>query len=255
MQTFESPRFLIRQTRANLAEFKSVCDAFFKANPADYVVDTDPNSGEQIHKFRFGNPLPDKARHIAATAINDMRHALDQIATISFEIVTGIDAPRSLYFPIGTNENDLRGRVRKDFPTELHSVFQMFQFKETGNRFNTTAILQDLSKAARNKHRITLNLSGRAFETSFNQIFMSAGTEFFFEPVWDTRNNEFVVARVPAGGHLHHDIQITFFVSFSDAGPIDGFEVMRALTDLCDAVEWILDTVEGEVSKILSVRT
>lgn len=254
MDLFNSPKFLIRQTRDNVAEFTRICDAFFKAHPGRSVVETNPKTGEETHKFCFGEPFPDRLREIAFNGIMNMRLALDQAACKAFEAITKRDAPDSLYFPIATNAADLKGRVKQHFPPELHATFEGFKSYPTGND-TPGDIVCDMNKAARRKHRIVCGISAQVESWSFNEtLVIPAGTRF---PIleWDARNDELIIAVVPRNGRFHAKFDISFFVCFNDAGPLTTAPVIGALGPIADAVEKIVLDIERDTLAILASRS
>ena len=71
---FESPKYLISQTRENLDEFDEICNTIFEGNCYTDVVDIDSETGNKTFKIKFNRTVPQRARHIAATAISDLKH-------------------------------------------------------------------------------------------------------------------------------------------------------------------------------------
>ena len=55
---FESPRFLINQTRSNIAEFEELCKKFFDTHKGEQRVDVDLKTGDKTIKVAFEHLFP-----------------------------------------------------------------------------------------------------------------------------------------------------------------------------------------------------
>jgi hypothetical protein len=254
MADFESPKFLIRQTRANREEFATIIRAHFAANPCHRRTDVDPKTGYKTYKVVLGGPLPDRARHIAASGITDLRHALDQATCIAVEIITGAD-PGLIYFPFAANPNDLRGRLAKTIPTELHSVFEGFQPYPTGAGYaGGSDNLCKLSKAAQLKHRISCS-TGASMQTLKPGDITIFKAEFYF-PLFrrDRTNGDLIIGVAAPDGYIDGDFDMTFFIGFQDAGPLTHEPIEGVLAELSTAVEGIVLGLEAETARIVAAR-
>ena len=209
---------------------------------------------EYQDKIVFG-PLPDKARHVAATGIIDLKHALDQAACAAFQIVTGRE-PDGVYFPFATNPKDLRGRLAKMMPPELHPVLEGFQAYPTGpGHPGGSDHLCTLSKVANQKHRISCGIGH-----SINEIggegwsATHAVTVYFPFPKWDGENGELIFAVVKPHGDFRANLRGTMQVGFEHAGAFNGEAVDAVLKELATIVEGIVLGLEAETERIVSSR-
>jgi hypothetical protein len=251
---FESPKFLIAQTRENIAEFDTIRQRFFELNPGKAVVDREPKTGNKVYKMTFGQPLPAKLRSIAAAGIVDLRHSLDQATCAAFEQVTGRAAGDRLYFPFAGNPNDLRGRLSKDIPPELHPAFLSFESYPTGQGYSSGSdLLCDLSKAAQRKHRISARIGAQVSNMRFTNGMIPGGV--VIRPAhWDSGKQELILATGPPDRDITAQVEVSHYVSFDDAGPLTGRPIIEVLTDLADRVGKIVSDLENATNRILAAR-
>ena len=163
---FESPKFLVQQTRESLDEFRALCSGLFSGECYTHVIDVDPKTANKTFKIKFNRPLPGRARHIASTAISDLRHALDQAMCSAVTMLTGEDII-DVYFPFATNPHDLKGRLRtakyQKLPQEILALLESFEPYPSGTGYpGGNALLANLSKTAGpNKHQVSCKISGQ----------------------------------------------------------------------------------------------
>jgi hypothetical protein len=252
---FESPRFLIAQISQNIAEFDTIRQRFFDVNPGRLLVDYDVKTGNKVYKITFGQPLPMKLRSIAAAGIVDLRHSLDQATCAAVEQVTGRPASNRLYFPFASNPKDLRGRLSKEIPPELHPTFLAFESYPTGHDYTGGSdLLCDLSKAAQRKHRISANIDARIANMSFYNGVIPGGV-VIGPHQWDGRKNELMIATCPRDKDITTQIRVNHFVCFGNAGPLTGRPVIETLLDLTAKVRSIVSDLETSTNRILSGKT
>jgi hypothetical protein len=244
---FESPKFHIRQTRASAAEFQAIVRAFFQGRKWTRIIEVDPKTGDKTFKLTISDPLPDRLRDIASSGIVNLRHALDQAACAAFSIVTETDAPDTLYFPIASHLNDLKGRLRKSYPPELHTVFAALQPYPTG-----MDLICDLNTAARRKHRLTCRIGGKVVSTSNLRSTHVRQLAWPFE--WNVAKNELILGRTTAEGDINDDVQIGFHVTLYDAGSLTGRALPSVLNDLATVVEQVVHALEAGTNLILAER-
>ncbi|WP_441256430.1 hypothetical protein AB7Z32_23675 [Bradyrhizobium sp. 482_C4_N1_1] len=248
MPDFESPKFLIGQTREQLIELDRILIPYFSHHLL--IAENEPRTNRKIIKQVFTGPIPGRVRHIAASGIADMRHALDQATCSAFEIVTGKSAPNTLYFPIASSPADLASRLTRALPPSLHAVFQSFQsYGPSPSYEGGSTILAALSKAAQRKHRVTCSVHASVGSWSFRELHLSAHTEFpIFE--WIAEKGELIIAKTP--GHVGGlDMNFNYQVVYQNAGPIDGEPISPVLGTFADTVERIVLSIEAEVDRIV----
>ena len=249
---FESPLFLVAQTKENLAEFDRACDAFFNANSSTNVVDVDPRTGNKTFKVKFGGKVPGKIRHLATSAITDMRNALDQASCAAVKTITGND-PGLLYFPFATNPNDLSGRLRKSFPDEIHPTFQWCQPYPTGTGYvGGDDLLCRFSRASGpNKHQVSCEVGGQITEFRANSI-RGHGLiiEMGLPPQWDIDNNELIIGIASPTGHIDYDFGMSFYIALAEASELSGAPASPILRTLLNTVERIVLAIRSDTQVV-----
>jgi len=252
--TFESPKFLLTQTRGAIVRFGQIAEAYFEANHAERTVSVDPKTGWKTYKATFANPLPAELRHIAFTAVNDLRHALDQILCTSVEAITGRVATRSDYFPIGGDPRDFEAKLRV-VPDGLKQVFRDFQVYPRSAQYDGgDDLLCDLSKAAQRKHRLSCRIGAvvAAMDGGGTIDFDPDGGSMSLFPQWNIHTQELIYGTTGPKGHLIHTLRLSGFLVYYDAGPLTGRSVVDITNDIIDRVESILRTVEHETLMVRS---
>jgi hypothetical protein len=259
-EPFESPKFLIRQTQENLAEFNAICAGLFSGKCSSNVVEIDPQTGNKTYKIKFDKLIPGRARDIATHAVSDLRHSLDQAICDSVRVLTGND-PGLIYFPIATNLDDLNGRLNgrnyETVPPELHPILRSFEpYPSRQGAGGGNDLICDLGKAAGpNKHQVTCAIGARivAFDAKGIEIIKCIGG-FMLPPRWDMTKNEMIIATVTPDGHAKYSLDMTFYIAFDDAGPLTGRAIETELRCLVPVVERIVLGLEAETGRILRVR-
>ncbi|RWP66251.1 hypothetical protein [Mesorhizobium sp.] len=249
---FESPLFLIARTKENLSELDAACNALFDGDCSASVVDIDPKTGNKTFKLKFTRKIPGRIRHIAATALSDLRHALDQASVASVKAITK-EEPDLLYFPFAANPNDLVGRLRKSFPDEIHPTFLWCTPYPTGEGYKGgNDLLAQFSKASGpNKHQITCKIGGH-ISTFRSDSFRAIGTvsEIRIPPAWDIDENELVIGTTTPWGYIEYNFQMSFYVALAEAGQLTGQPASPALHTLLDTVENIVTALRTDTKCI-----
>jgi hypothetical protein len=252
---FESPRFLLAQTHENLAEFNAICARFFDGNSYANVVDVDRETGNKTFKVKFAHAFPGRARHIAATAINDVRHSLDQAVCAAVRAVTGKE-PGTIYFPKGETRNDYVARVHKYIPDVLWPIFLTFESYPTGDGYpGGDPVLSNLiASTGANKHDITCKVGAIVAFWGPENISGTDGISMMIPPTWDWEQNEMVIGITRASGHIHYKFNFSPAVVFGDAGKLNGAPVSLFLSKALSAAEGIVGSIEKETARILASR-
>ncbi|QKC96049.1 hypothetical protein EB231_16085 [Mesorhizobium sp. NZP2298] len=250
---FESPLFLIAQTKENLSEFDIACKALFKSDRGTSVVDINPKTGNKTFKIKFTGRVSGRIRHIAATAISDLRHALDQAAVASVKAITKADAGL-IYFPFATNPNDLMGRLKQSYPNEIHPTFLWCKPYPTGEGYKGgNDLLTQFSKASGpNKHQITCKIGGHISRFSVDSIkYQGLVGEALIPPIWDIDQNELVIGTTAPSGHIDYNFEMSFYVALADAGQLSGHPASPTLHTLLATVEDIVLSIRTDTKCII----
>lgn len=253
MDHFESPKYLVSQTRENMAEFKTIYDSLFSGVCYSSVVDVDPKTGNKTYKIKFNRPIPNRARHIAATAISDLKHALDQAFTTSVRLVTGND-PGLIYFPFATNPTDLEGRFNieayKNVPEKIRAVIRDVKPYPSGTSYKGGSdLLCRLSKTAGpNKHNVTCKVVGRIIRLNNDNIHGTKLIRMGLPPRWDVDKNELIIGVTEPDGEIQYKFDLTFYIALYEAGPLTGAPVLETAIKLADTIEPIIANLEAASS-------
>lgn len=247
---FESPRFLVQQTKENLLEFKELCAVLFNGEGHSHVVDVDPTTGDKTYKVKFNKPIPGKARYIAGAALNDLKHALDQAMCDVIKVTTDLRDVKDIYFPFGTHPNDLAARVARfqDLPQEIVSLLNGFESYPTGKGYSGgDNLLADFSKVVgTNKHQVTCNIRCSIPEFRADSIIgYGLIRELRMPPRWDMANNELIVGIAGPSAHLKYDFEMAVEVVFTNAGVLTGTPVEPVIGALIDRVDKIVSDLES----------
>lgn len=256
---FESPRFLVAQTRENLDVFDGIFKATFTKDACRHVIDVEPRTGNKIYKVRLANPIPGRLRHIVVTAISDLRHALDQALCDAVEVLTNRD-PGLLYFPFPTSPADLAGRLNSKqyatVPTELHAVIAGFEPYPTSEAHQGgNDLLSALGRAAGpNKHRLSCGI-GAMFQSYRDGVLSGAGIiNAPVPPTWDMNKGEMIVATVAPDGFLLYNFKLYFYITIRKAGALSDKPAADILRKLASHVESVIGVLERETARLLSER-
>ena len=245
---FASPRQRIGRAKFQLRTLVQDGKAFFKRAPYARIVETDPDTGDQLHKVRFTRQIPGKMTAVAVEAIENLRSALDQTGYVT-AILSGVTDPKGAYFPIADSEaqlgTDVIGRQRcKDLPPDILTLFCSFKPYKGGNKS-----LWALNRLCNySKHRIlSAALHCDHFVTK-SPGYISGGA--ILMPAWDHEKNEMIFGRVQPGGDFKYDFEFSFYVTFSEVPELVGMPAIPMLHATISDVERILLATETEARKL-----
>ena len=236
MPDFSDPLLLLEGAEENIGKLEKVFEEVISENRARIVFDKLKN-GNKKYKIILEKNIPNSARLILVSIINDLRHSLDQACCIAYEYVSEEEAPANLYFPFASTPGDLEKRLEKSFPagrfpTELHDAilstrpYYSDDSHEAGNRH-----LCWLSKVAQRKHRLVVKLgvNCRAWREGMCQFHKIVGG-LDLPPQWDPVRDEMILCTTaPDGGVEVNDVQLDVFAALYSTGVVDGFSAIDTL--------------------------
>jgi hypothetical protein len=154
---FESPKMLIDEAKASIADFKVACDLFVQDHTYNIINEVDRNTREQVIKLRFLRKMPPRLRITASHIVNDLRHSLDQ-AVCDGAVLLGRKHARGVHFPFAKSaaefENEAKNRL-KDVHSDLVAFVKGFKAHYGGD-----GLLYAVgSLAGPNKHQRILQIS------------------------------------------------------------------------------------------------
>jgi hypothetical protein len=114
-----------------------VITTFTDEHPWSYVVDSESQAPNKVHKLRFHTPPPAEAACIIFDAVNNLRATLDQIG-YSAAIASGKTDPSGTNFPFGDDaagvENIFkRNRAHLTLPPQIMDLFRSVQPYKDGS--------------------------------------------------------------------------------------------------------------------------
>jgi hypothetical protein len=142
------------QRRINELEWEAT--AWINSKPCARVVETDPDSAQEVHKIKVVKPMPVGLSHIAFDAGNSLRAALDRAGSaVANAIKPGSERGK---FPFADTSEKLSGKRTRpkggshDLPEEIFDVMVSFQPYKRGN----TLLWAVNQLANANKHAVVV---------------------------------------------------------------------------------------------------
>jgi hypothetical protein len=137
ISAFESPRLTLKRAKHHIHDLKDVIGTFTVEHPGSYVIDTESQAPNDVHKIRFDTPPPVSAANILFDAVNNLRASLDQIG-YSAAIASGKIKPRGTNFPFADTAEEVKkllkeNRAHRHLPPEIKDLFRSVEPHRGGN--------------------------------------------------------------------------------------------------------------------------
>ena len=244
---FYSSKYSITRAKHHISDFERQIVEFDNTNPYIFIIDTDADTSEQIHKVKLVKPMPDALPAIASDTVHNLRSALDQ-TIYALKLISGNTANESTLFPFADNaanfQNTVKGRC-KQLPKEIVALICAFQPYKGGN--NLLWALNKLSNT--NKHAIVRPVILTTGNINITGGVITGGL-IFNSRVWDRTKNEIEVFRQPKGGTLSSNVNVTVHIAMCDVEFVDGKPAIAVLNALVRIVESIVLALEAESRRI-----
>ena len=125
---FDSPRLTLERAKHHIRDLEQVITAFTDEHPWSYVVDSESQAPNKVHKVRFHTPPPAEAACIIFDAVNNLRATLDQIG-YSAAIASGKTDPSGTNFPFGDDAAGVENVFKKKrahltLPPQIMDLFR-----------------------------------------------------------------------------------------------------------------------------------
>jgi hypothetical protein len=253
---FESPKSLISWAREDAKEIEILSRAFFDRKPYVPVIKFDPEINKDVHKIPIQTEPPRQIRKLLHCCVSNIRHALDQA---TFAAVSQLDPTHTgdVYFPFARNPTDLDILLdRKGIPEEIRPVFRDLQPYPRGNDFpGGDDHFRALGKiSGPNKHRTAISIGHAAGRIQFNVQNTLEELQLCTPPFWDTAKNELILAYRTPGSKPQYQINITFFIAFSDFAGENNVPVDGAIAHFIAKSEAFVAALEIKTIEILAAR-
>jgi hypothetical protein len=128
---FDSPRRTLQRAKHHIRDLKDVIGTFTVEHPWSYVIDSESQAPNDVHKIRFHTPPPASAASILFDAVNNLRASLDQIG-YSVAIASGKIDPKGTNFPFGKNADGVeevfkKNRAHLTLPPDIMDLFRSIE--------------------------------------------------------------------------------------------------------------------------------
>ncbi len=249
LDAFESPRLLIKGARNDVKQLDVKFRAWVKKRKPIFLNKPDPKTRERVGKLGFPYKVPGDFRLHAASALDRLRHALDQIVNCASVQLGGRD---SNYFPFAKDATDF-DRVFRDqckaVPSGLHPLLKGLKPYPGGDD-----LLAILRISGKNKHRKILELDPNIAAASidfFEGVMITPPVRIGFR--WDSNKQELEFARIGKGGKIEGKLKgkMSLRVLLRDAPTPNSEPAAAVLYALASKVEGILLAVEAETARLL----
>jgi hypothetical protein len=132
ISAFESPRLTLKRAKHHIRDLKEVIKTFTNEQPWSYVIDTESQAPNHVHKIKFHKLPPADTASILFDAVNNLRATLDQIG-YSAALASGKVKPWATKFLFGDEVKDLAKWSSKDLPAEIVDLFRSVEPYKGGN--------------------------------------------------------------------------------------------------------------------------
>jgi hypothetical protein len=125
---FNSPRLTLKRAKHHIRDLKEVIGTFTNERPWSYVIDSESQATNYVHKIKFHTPPPASAASILFDAVSNLRASLDQIG-YSTAIASGKVNPKGTNFPFGKNADGVEEVFKKNhahltLPPQIMDLFR-----------------------------------------------------------------------------------------------------------------------------------
>jgi hypothetical protein len=134
---FDTPRITLNRAQHHIRDLETRINAFVREKPWTYLIDNESTPGQELHKIKFTQRLPEVLPCIVFDAVSNLRATLDQCGYAS-AVASGKANPKQTAFPFGDDltgldNNIIRRKVCNDLPPEIVSLFRTLKPYKGGN--------------------------------------------------------------------------------------------------------------------------
>ncbi len=221
-------------------------EAYLKSNPLAFVVETDPQTGEHIHKFKLVREPPADIKHLFRNALLDVKHSFDRPlqAAVHAQGFRGFDRNYPWTETIIGLKKTLRKRQSKkktavSIPI-LKEIFRQHPYSGSPSAASGQDLVREIANMANDKHSIGFEVSASVHSLSITGgMFFNTGIEF---GGWDSVKKELIVARsAPDGRAFYGDTKLTTDIFFNRTGDLGQIPAWIALWHFADRAQVCLE--------------
>ena len=256
---FDSPRALIESARDHITDLKVRLDEFMKSGALDMIFEPDPQSSDQILKFKLLKPIPSRIKVRVFNVASELRASLDH-AVYASAVALGTPDPRRTKFPFGDTAAQLEDDIARgcrDVPIEILALARTFEPYEAGDK-----TLWGLNKLRNVKNHKRLLQPSPAVEfvdydgNAVNPVGSGGDAVIrWLKPVWNAAKQEIPLVAMPDGVHFEIKVKMRTDIAFDQAPGLQGRFVFGALNTLAGKIESIVMAIEAETLRIITTST
>jgi len=221
--------------------------------PYGQVVNIDPETGNEVHKFKIFKTLPSSLSRKATEALGNLRNSFDQAVYAACVSIRKVPKKRNLYFPWKTSLADLDGTLKNGpVPTEFWDVIKREEPYPTGNGYTGgDDTIREIAKLANGKHTVGLTITPRISSYVHPSISGSRSRIEIPGIRWDPVKNEMIMAIVSPGMDVKHDYQVQLQVGLDVPPPLRDIPAIAIFNAFADRAERFTKSIEAECKTII----
>lgn len=252
---FHASKRGIARAKHHFSDLERQVVAFLKDEDDPYrgVTEIDPNTGDEVHKFKLTRPLPAEWPDVIFDIVSSLRSALDR-AGYTVAVAAG-KSGKNAKFPFGDDvvqlENNIKRGGCKDLPDEILDLMRSFKPYKGGN--DALWALNKLCNTNKHAFITTIITSGISYRSDGKLDFTKAGgRRFMFAsfPEWDREKNEVELFRCPPGTATEMKFRISGYIGFGEIESLEGKHIGATLDEFIRIVEGIVMAIEAEARRI-----
>ncbi len=240
---FHSSKYKLMWAKNHIRDLERRINEFYKSEPCGIVVETDPNTSEEVYKVKLIKPMPADLEGITGDAVDNLRSVLDQAG-----YAVSIGTRKKTAFPFADSEAQLQNVINrscKDLPKEIVDLMRSFKPYKGGND-----LLWALNKICNaNKHTVIKPTAVAIGGVIINHLQFRGGL-IIPAPIWDRAKNEMEFCRTKAGENVEVNLNFTHYIAIHDVEFVDGQPVLTVLNQFARIVESIVMAIEAEAHSL-----
>lgn len=250
---FMDPLRRVARAKKHITDLDAGIQDFLSQQPYSRVIETDPNTGYEIHKVKLTAPFPDALLDQAVEIAEGLRAALDKAGYAS-AVTLGNTRLKGTYFPIADTDpqidTDIIGRGRcSDLHSDILSLFRSFNPHKAGN-----PLIWALNQLANgSKHRILIPV-GMSVGGGVMPSFSNPGRGYIqmgFPPRWDTENDEMVLVTAEKTVQVQYQMSLEMFVEIRQMDGLGRGPAQAIFSAMAAEVERVVMATKAETARIM----
>lgn len=247
---FKTPQKYIDRAKVNFDAADKAFIQYGKDGAFRFVVEDDPETGDQIHGLKQFKELPVEVEMGLSDALMNLRMAFDQAM---YAACVAINRPPKgdINYPWANSPTDLKHRMSK-IPEELKAEIIRQKPYPTGEGYSGgDDIIRNVAKLVNDKH--TIGFEAMAVPSTMVTTNVShLGPGGVFTP-WDPEKKIAVVARVRRGGAVSYDeAMFKIDVRFKRSSLLGSYSAFTATDGFRQVAQFALNGLKAACAEINS---